>query len=54
MLTSCAAKDFNTVQRKVAELLKGRNLVGHALHNDLKASMKNFQSIQMKCFTDLM
>nr|XP_027064143.1 RNA exonuclease 4-like [Coffea arabica] len=31
------AKDFISVQRKVAELLKGRILVGHALHNDLKA-----------------
>lgn len=30
------AKDFMTVQRKVAELIKGRILVGHALHNDLK------------------
>ncbi|XP_030549764.1 RNA exonuclease 4 [Rhodamnia argentea] len=31
------AKDFCTVQNKVAELIKGRVLVGHALHNDLKA-----------------
>ncbi|XP_027061803.1 RNA exonuclease 4 [Coffea eugenioides] len=31
------AKDFISVQRKVAEFLKGRILVGHALHNDLKA-----------------
>ncbi|GMH14356.1 hypothetical protein Nepgr_016197 [Nepenthes gracilis] len=31
------AKDFLTVQRKVAELIKGRILVGHALRNDLKA-----------------
>ncbi|KAL3503165.1 hypothetical protein ACH5RR_037614 [Cinchona calisaya] len=31
------AKDFIMVQRKVADLLKGRILVGHALHNDLKA-----------------
>lgn len=31
------AKDFQTVQNKVAELLKGRILVGHALRNDLKA-----------------
>lgn len=30
------AKDFCTVQKKVAELIKGRVLVGHALHNDLK------------------
>ncbi|OMO74906.1 hypothetical protein CCACVL1_16418 [Corchorus capsularis] len=31
------AKDFRDVQEKVAELIKGRILVGHALHNDLKA-----------------
>ncbi|XP_057531270.1 RNA exonuclease 4 isoform X2 [Amaranthus tricolor] len=31
------AKNFPTVQQKVAELIKGRILVGHALHNDLKA-----------------
>ncbi|KAH9802409.1 RNA exonuclease 4 [Citrus sinensis] len=31
------AKDFPTVQKKVAELIEGRILVGHALHNDLKA-----------------
>ncbi|XP_054814582.1 uncharacterized protein LOC129315084 isoform X3 [Prosopis cineraria] len=31
------AKDFWAVQKKVAELIKDRILVGHALHNDLKA-----------------
>ncbi|KAL4204706.1 hypothetical protein AMTRI_Chr01g133330 [Amborella trichopoda] len=31
------AKDFWTVQKHVADLMKGRILVGHALHNDLKA-----------------
>lgn len=30
------AEDFVVVQREVAEILKGRILVGHALHNDLK------------------
>ncbi|XP_025118198.2 RNA exonuclease 4 isoform X2 [Bubalus bubalis] len=30
-------EEFEVVQREVAELLKGRILVGHALHNDLKA-----------------
>ncbi|OWM81428.1 RNA exonuclease 4 [Punica granatum] len=30
------AKDFQVVQKKVAELIKGRIIVGHALHNDLK------------------
>ncbi|KAJ0045452.1 hypothetical protein Pint_04661 [Pistacia integerrima] len=31
------AKDFRIVQKKVAELVEGRILVGHALHNDFKA-----------------
>ncbi|KAI3989339.1 hypothetical protein MKX01_026922, partial [Papaver californicum] len=31
------AKDFQDVQMKVVELINGRILVGHALHNDLKA-----------------
>ncbi|XP_010487323.1 PREDICTED: RNA exonuclease 4 [Camelina sativa] len=31
------AKDFCVAQTKVAELIKGKILVGHALHNDLKA-----------------
>ena len=30
------AKDFNAVQAQVADLFKGRILVGHAVHNDLK------------------
>ncbi|MCH96307.1 RNA exonuclease 4-like isoform X3, partial [Trifolium medium] len=30
-------KDFSTAQKKVAELIHGRILVGHALSNDLKA-----------------
>ncbi|NXC47091.1 REXO4 exonuclease, partial [Penelope pileata] len=29
-------EDFKTVQKEVADILKGRILVGHALHNDLK------------------
>nr|GMC50799.1 RNA exonuclease 4 [Ipomoea batatas] len=31
------AKNFNAVQKEVAELIKEKILVGHALHNDLKA-----------------
>ncbi|KAF4016827.1 hypothetical protein G4228_007862 [Cervus hanglu yarkandensis] len=30
-------EEFEVVQREVADLLKGRILVGHALHNDLKS-----------------
>lgn len=37
-----AAKDFPTVQKKVAELIEGRILVGHALHNDLKVLLIKF------------
>ncbi|KAG0566354.1 hypothetical protein KC19_7G057400 [Ceratodon purpureus] len=33
------AEDLYTVQKEVIELLKGRILVGHALHNDLKVLM---------------
>ena len=33
---AAAAKDFPKVQKRVAELIKGRILVGHALRNDLK------------------
>jgi len=29
-------EDFKTVQKEVADILNGRILVGHALHNDLK------------------
>lgn len=31
-----AAKDFKSVQNDVSVFIKGRTLVGHALHNDLK------------------
>lgn len=31
-----SAKDFRVVQKRVAEIIMGRLLVGHALHNDLK------------------
>jgi len=31
-----SGEDFKTVQKEVADILKGRILVGHALRNDLK------------------
>ena len=34
-----AAKDFRTVQNDVSAMIKGRTLVGHALHNDLKVCL---------------
>lgn len=35
------ASDFETVQKKISDLLKDRILVGHALKNDLKVLMLN-------------
>ena len=35
-MLSVTAEDFLVVQKEVSDLLKGRILVGHALHNDLK------------------
>lgn len=40
--TLSAAKEFRVVQKKVAELIKGRILVGHALRNDLKVNVPSF------------
>lgn len=37
------AKDFRVVQKEVAELIKGRILVGHALRNDFKALLLGHQ-----------
>lgn len=31
-----SGEDFKVVQKEVSEILKGRILVGHAVHNDLK------------------
>jgi hypothetical protein len=36
------AKDFSTAQKKVAELIHGRILVGHALSNDLKVHFSGY------------
>ncbi|KAL1817901.1 hypothetical protein ACET3Z_020475 [Daucus carota] len=42
------AKDFRVVQNKVAELLKGRILVGHALRNDLKALLLSHPKMDIR------
>ncbi|KAJ9182949.1 hypothetical protein P3X46_006879 [Hevea brasiliensis] len=42
------AKDFPTVQKKVAEMIKGRVLVGHALSNDLKALLLSHPKKDMR------
>lgn len=42
MLFCTSAKDFRVVQKKVAELIEGRILVGHALHNDFKVLLIQF------------
>ncbi|KAJ3813496.1 ribonuclease H-like domain-containing protein, partial [Lentinula aff. lateritia] len=36
------AKPFDEIQKKVAELLQDRILVGHAIHNDLKACQNRY------------
>lgn len=36
MLLYAAGENVKTVQTEVAEILQGRTLVGHAIHNDLK------------------
>ncbi|XP_068664190.1 RNA exonuclease 4 [Aristolochia californica] len=42
------AKNFLIVQKKVAEFLKGRILVGHALQNDLKALLLSHPKEDMR------
>nr|XP_011460758.1 PREDICTED: RNA exonuclease 4 isoform X1 [Fragaria vesca subsp. vesca] len=42
------AKDFRIVQKNVAELIKGRILVGHALRNDLKALLLSHPKEDMR------
>ncbi|XP_057963756.1 uncharacterized protein LOC131154924 isoform X2 [Malania oleifera] len=42
------AKDFTAVQMKVAELIKGRILVGHALHNDFKVLLLSHPKQDMR------
>eukprot|EP00262_Sarcandra_glabra_P009468 TRINITY_DN23868_c0_g1_i1.p1 TRINITY_DN23868_c0_g1~~TRINITY_DN23868_c0_g1_i1.p1 ORF type:complete len:299 (-),score=39.27 TRINITY_DN23868_c0_g1_i1:211-1032(-) len=46
------AKDFRIVQTKVAELIKGRILVGHALHHDLKALLLSHSKEDMRDTAD--
>ena len=31
-----SAEDFKQVQKEVAEIIEGRVLVGHAIHNDMR------------------
>ncbi|KAK9078223.1 hypothetical protein SSX86_002280 [Deinandra increscens subsp. villosa] len=42
------AKDFRVVQKEVAELLKGKILVGHALRNDLKALLLSHPKTEIR------
>ncbi|NWT59310.1 REXO4 exonuclease, partial [Erythrocercus mccallii] len=41
-------EDFKTVQKEVAEILKGRILVGHALQNDLKVLLLDHPQKMMR------
>ncbi|KAL6957808.1 hypothetical protein U1Q18_024240 [Sarracenia purpurea var. burkii] len=42
------AKEFRLVQKKVAELIKGKILVGHALRNDLKALLLSHPKMDLR------
>lgn len=42
------ANDFKVVQAEVDEILKGRILVGHALHHDLKVLFLNHPRRQIR------
>ncbi|XP_008798200.1 RNA exonuclease 4 [Phoenix dactylifera] len=46
------AKEFWAVQKEVAELIKGRILVGHALHNDLKVLLLGHPKRDMRDTSD--
>ncbi|KAG1346806.1 RNA exonuclease 4 [Cocos nucifera] len=46
------AKEFWAVQKEVAELIKGRILVGHALHNDLKVLLLSHPKRDMRDTSD--
>lgn len=35
-MLSSTGEEVKTVQQEVADILKGRIVVGHAIHNDLK------------------
>lgn len=41
-------EDFKTVQKEVADILNGRILVGHALHNDLKVCGCKFVTLKTR------
>lgn len=45
-------EDFKTVQKEVADILNGRILVGHALHNDLKVTKLQTLKINEFIFLD--
>lgn len=47
-LSSFSAKPFEEVQKKVADLLKDRILVAHAVHNDLKALLLSHPRPQIR------
>lgn len=46
------AKEFWAVQKEVAEFIKGRILVGHALHNDLKVLLLSHPKRDMRDTSD--
>lgn len=51
MLTISTAKPFVEVQKLVADLLKDRILVGHAVHNDLKVRLVSMMLAKLSYIT---
>lgn len=54
MMFFATARDFHTVQKKVAELIKGRILVGHALRNDLKVLVFTFGCLRNFIYIEIL
>ena len=46
-----AAKEFCLVQTKVADLIRGKMLIGHALRNDLKVNKSGFPNFSCEIVT---
>lgn len=47
MVIGATAKPFEEVQKQVADLVKDRILIGHAVHNDLKVRFPSFLSVNL-------
>lgn len=43
-----SGEDFKKIQEEVADILRGRILVGHAVHNDLKVHISIVVALKVK------